>query len=153
MVIGKVPVGVEDDVARVSVELEPAVTEAGLNVAVAPAGRPEADNDTVPVKPPTAVVDTVVVVEPPTVTDPEAGAALMVKSGAGLMVQVKLVEPEAPVVSVAVTVTVEVPAVVGGPGDRPGVAVVGRAAGSPGGPVVRGWAGGGAGGGVWRGAG
>ena len=44
-VIGKVPVGVDADVAMVSVELPPDEMVAGLNDAVAPAGRPEADSE------------------------------------------------------------------------------------------------------------
>jgi hypothetical protein len=81
IVIVEVPVGVDDVVASVNVELLPADTEAGLNVAVVPAGRPEADSVTVPVNPPMAVVDTVVVVEAPTVTEPEDGESEMEKSG------------------------------------------------------------------------
>src|SRR3954469_15497719 len=44
-VIGKLPVGVDAEVAMVSVEEPPDWTVAGLNVAVAPAGRPEADSE------------------------------------------------------------------------------------------------------------
>ena len=50
---------------------------------------------------------------------------------AGLMVQVKVALPLAPVVSVAVTVTVEVAAVVGVPEIRPVVELIDRPAGSP----------------------
>src|SRR5579859_2019522 len=45
-VIGYVPAGVEEDVPIVNVADPPAVTEEGLNDAVAPAGRPLVDNAT-----------------------------------------------------------------------------------------------------------
>ncbi len=48
-----------------------------------------------------------------------------------LIVQVKLAEPLAPVVSVAVTVTLEVPAVVGVPEMRPVEELIDRPAGRP----------------------
>ena len=48
-----------------------------------------------------------------------------------LIVQVKLAEPEAFVVSLAVTVTLEVPAVVGVPEIRPVEELMDRPAGSP----------------------
>ena len=52
IVSGEVPVGVEASVLIVSVEVpEPPVTVAGLNVPVAPAGRPDTDRETSPVKP------------------------------------------------------------------------------------------------------
>src|SRR3954466_15363973 len=44
-VIGKLPVGVDAEVAMVSVEEPPDCTVAGLNDAVAPAGRPDADSE------------------------------------------------------------------------------------------------------------
>ncbi len=50
---------------------------------------------------------------------------------AGLIVQVKLAEPEALVVSFAVTVTLEVPAVVGVPEMRPEEELMDRPAGRP----------------------
>src|SRR5260221_588861 len=87
IVIGKVPVGVVLTVVRVSVELLPTVTDVGLKVAVAPAGRPAAVRGMVPVKPPLAAVETVVAVEPPTVTEPEVGVSAMLKWG-GLLLRV-----------------------------------------------------------------
>jgi hypothetical protein len=59
MVSVKLPVGVLEVVATVSVELFPALTDVGLNVPVAPVGRPLTLRLTVPLKPPTAVVLTV----------------------------------------------------------------------------------------------
>jgi len=59
MVRVKLPVGVLVAVAMVSVELLPALTEAGLSEAVAPAGRPLTLKLTEPVKPPIALVLTV----------------------------------------------------------------------------------------------
>ena len=47
------------------------------------------------------------------------------------MVQVKVADPEAPVLSVAVTVTLEVPAVVGVPVISPVEELIDRPAGSP----------------------
>jgi hypothetical protein len=54
IVKGKLPVGVLVAVATVSVELAPALMEAGLNVPVALAGRPLVLRFTVPVNPFTA---------------------------------------------------------------------------------------------------
>ena len=59
MVRVKLPVGVLEAVAIVSPELLPALTEEGLNVPVALAGRPLTLRVTEPVKPATAVVLTV----------------------------------------------------------------------------------------------
>jgi hypothetical protein len=55
----KLPVGVLDAVATVSVELAPTLTEAELNEPVALAGRPLTLKPIVPVKPVSAVVFTV----------------------------------------------------------------------------------------------
>ncbi len=55
MVMVNVPVGVKvASVVTVRVEEPDAVTDAGLKLAVAPAGRPLALNVTVPLNPPTA---------------------------------------------------------------------------------------------------
>ena len=54
-----VPPGVDDDVVTVSVELPAPVIDVGLKVAVAPAGNPVRLSATLPLKPFTAVVDTV----------------------------------------------------------------------------------------------
>jgi hypothetical protein len=51
MVIVYVPAGVVEAVEIVSVEVKLGVPEAGLKLAVAPDGRPEADRLTVSVKP------------------------------------------------------------------------------------------------------
>jgi hypothetical protein len=58
-VIVEVPSGVVGAVLTVSVELLPAVTEAGLKLAVAPAGRPLALRLTVPAEPAVTPVLTV----------------------------------------------------------------------------------------------
>ena len=58
-----VPDGVVEAVVMVSVDEPPAVTEAGLNDAVAPAGSPLADRDTVWAEPEVTAVATVAVVE------------------------------------------------------------------------------------------
>jgi hypothetical protein len=74
---------VDAEVASVSVEELPAVTEVGLKLAVAPDGSPEADSATDSVSPPVAAVEIVAVAELPWVTDPEAGLADIEKSEAG----------------------------------------------------------------------
>lgn len=66
--------------ARVSVELPGAPTEAGLKLAVTPAGKPEADRATAELKPPSAEIETVVLADAPWVTDKLEGARLTVKS-------------------------------------------------------------------------
>ena len=58
-------------------------------------------------------------------------AALTVQPPAGLIVQVNEAEPEALVVSLAVTVTEDVPAVVGVPEIRPVVELMDRPVGRP----------------------
>ena len=70
---------------RVRVELPPpgAAMEAGLKLAVTPAGNPEADNATAELKPPLTVVETVVLPEVPWVTLNDAGEAVMLKSAVG----------------------------------------------------------------------
>ena len=64
----------------VSVEELPAVTELGLNDAVAPAGRPLAVSVTVSADPLRTLVFTVVVTELPGFVEPEEGDVPMVKS-------------------------------------------------------------------------
>ena len=68
---------------RVSVELPlpGAAMEAGLKLAVTPAGNPEADSATAELKPPLTVVERVLVVELPWVTLNKPGEAVMLKSG------------------------------------------------------------------------
>ncbi len=76
---------------NVSVELPlpGAAMEAGLKLAVAPVGIPEAESETAELKPPLTVVEMVVLPELPRVTDRLAGDAVTVKLGdaAGLMVR------------------------------------------------------------------
>ena len=64
----------------VSVDEPPAVTEAGLNDAVAPAGRPLAEKVTVCAEPLVTAVETVVETEPPGLTEPAVGEAATEKS-------------------------------------------------------------------------
>jgi len=91
MVRVKLPAGVLLAVVIVSVELLPALTDVGLNVPLAPVGKPVTLKPTEPVKPLTAVVFTVYVVVPATVTVCELGLADSVKSGpAERTVNVKL---------------------------------------------------------------
>ena len=80
MVIGYVPAGVDDAVDKVSVEDPPELTEVGLNVAEAPAGRPDADNATDCADPAVVVVEIVEVAELPAVTVADAGLAASEKS-------------------------------------------------------------------------
>jgi len=108
MTMADVPVEVEPEAVRVST-LDPV---AGLvaNVGVTPLGRLEAASVTPPLKPPAAVMETVVVVLPPCVTVTLEGFAASVKLGtsAGLTVSENPVEavklPDFPVM-----VTVEKP--------------------------------------------
>ena len=82
MVMVNVPVGVKvASVVTVRVEEPEVLTEAGLNVAVAPAGRPLALKVTVPLNEPTAATVAVYVVLFPCVTACDAGVAVSVKSG------------------------------------------------------------------------
>ncbi|PSK65733.1 hypothetical protein B0E53_02284 [Micromonospora sp. MH33] len=67
-------------VAMVSVDEPPEVTEDGLNDAVAPLGRPDAENVTVCAVPLVVAVATVVETEPPAVTEPEVGESETEKS-------------------------------------------------------------------------
>src|SRR5687767_5478176 len=64
----------------VRVDDPPAVTEVGAKVAVAPAGRPLAENVTVCAEPLVTAVLMVEVTEPPGLTEPDAGAAVTEKS-------------------------------------------------------------------------
>jgi hypothetical protein len=95
----------------VSVEDDPAVTDAGENVAVAPEGRPLALNATDCAAPDVTADDTVVDDVPPAVTAPEAGLVVSEKSLAGALVTLRLsvavCDPDA---AVPVIVTLYVPA-------------------------------------------
>jgi hypothetical protein len=75
-----VPFGVLALVAMVSVADPPAVTDVGLNVAVAPLGRPDALSDTVCAEPAVTAVETVAVADEPAVTLPEVGDSVTEKS-------------------------------------------------------------------------
>jgi hypothetical protein len=70
--------------AKVKVELPlpGAAIDVGLNVAVTPAGKPEAERETAELKPPLTVVEIVVVRELPCGTDTLVGEALNAKFGA-----------------------------------------------------------------------
>ena len=76
----------------VNVNVEPpppgAAMDAGLKLAVTPAGNPDAERETAELNPPLTEVETVVLPEFPCVTERLAGDALTVKLGAaaGLMV-------------------------------------------------------------------
>jgi len=68
---------------NVEVPLPGAAKDAGLKLAVTPAGNPDADNETAELKPPLTVVVTVELPELPCVTLNEAGEAVTLKSGVG----------------------------------------------------------------------
>jgi hypothetical protein len=65
---------------NVTVELPPAATEAGTNPALAPAGRPEADNAIASALPETTAVLTAVEPEPPAVIETVEGVVPIEKS-------------------------------------------------------------------------
>jgi hypothetical protein len=88
-----VPTAADVVVAIVSVELCPAVTDAGLNVAVAPEGSPLADRVTVRAVPETSCVLIANVVLEPATTVRLAGFALREKSSVAPMT-VRLTEVE-----------------------------------------------------------
>ena len=66
---------------RVELPLPGAAMDAGLKLAVTPAGNPEVVSDTAELNPPLTVVEIVVLPEVPWVTLREAGEAEMLKSG------------------------------------------------------------------------
>jgi len=74
---------------RVEVPLPGAANEAGLKLAVTPAGSPEADSETAALKPPLTVVEIVLLPEVPCVTDRLVGEALNVKSGVATALMVR----------------------------------------------------------------
>ncbi len=87
MVRVKIPVGVDAVVLIVSVELPEVVIDVGTKLLVVLAGNPVTDRLTVPVYPLVGATVTVVLADPPWVTDPdEVGFALIVKSGVGAAV-------------------------------------------------------------------
>ena len=71
---------------NVSVELpEPgAAIDAGLKLAVTPAGSPLAESEMAELKPPETVVETVVAFVPPCATETLVGEAVIAKSGVGV---------------------------------------------------------------------
>lgn len=78
-----VPVVAVPAAENVSVEfpLPGAAMEVGLKLAVTPAGRPETDNETAELKPPTVALDMLVVPEEPWAIERLVGEALRIKSG------------------------------------------------------------------------
>jgi hypothetical protein len=96
-------------VLAVTVRLLAVVAELGLNAAVTPLGRPEADRATLPENPFKGVIVTAAVVLNPSATVNVLGEAERLKSGGGVTVSATVVEllrlPEVPLI-----VIVEVPA-------------------------------------------
>ena len=100
-----VPVTVDEPTVKVNVEgPDPgAAIEVGLNAAVMPVGRPDAESATAELNPPETLVLMVDVPVPPCAMETLVGEAEMVKSGTGaavtvkLMVEVCVVEPPVPV--------------------------------------------------------
>jgi hypothetical protein len=87
-----------------------AAIEAGLNAAVTPEGRPDADNDTAELKPPEIAVEMVELPEPPCDTESDDGDAETEKSGLAVALTVRLTLTECDIPPpVPVTVIVEVP--------------------------------------------
>jgi hypothetical protein len=87
MVMPETLTGVAAEVVTVIREVPPAVTAGGLNVALAPDGRPLADSVTVSAEPSTTEVPTVVLAEPPAAVEAEGGLTDMVKSLPPLLAQ------------------------------------------------------------------
>lgn len=69
---------------RVELPLPGAPIDAGLKLAVTPAGRPEADSEIAELNPPVTLVEIVVLPDCPCVTDKLVGDALKLKSGVAL---------------------------------------------------------------------
>lgn len=100
------------DSVRVADPEPGAAIEVGLNAAVTPDGRPEADSDTAELKPPDKVVDIVELPEPPWAIEIDAGADEIEKSGLATALTVRVIFTECVTPPpVAVIVTVEVPVV------------------------------------------
>ena len=104
IVILYVPAGVVVTVKIVRAELKSGTPEDGSKVAVAPAGRPEAERLTRSLNPPIAVTDTIAPTQTPCTTSAELGVTEMLKSGTGGMavtvssyVQLRVSPPPVPV--------------------------------------------------------
>ena len=76
---------------RVELPLPGAAIEAGLKLAVTPAGNPEADNATAELNPPLTVVEIVELPDVPCVTETVAGEALIVKFGVAAELTVRAI--------------------------------------------------------------
>jgi hypothetical protein len=81
MVMEVVPVGVFELVEIFRVDMKVGVPEDGLKLAVASDGRPEADKLTDSLKPPEPVTEMATIVDPPGVTEIDAGLELIVNAG------------------------------------------------------------------------
>src|SRR6266511_3645116 len=110
-VIGYVPGVVPAPTVKVSVELPPAVTDAGLKEAVVPEGRPLVFNAMPSALPLVIAVDMVEVPVPPCATETELGFALIEKSLSAVTVRFTVVVCVA-LAAVPVTVIGYVPGVV-----------------------------------------
>jgi len=92
MVIVSVPVAVAAVVEMLSVEVPEVLTEAGLKVALTPAGKLPVPRETVPLKLLSAPTVTVYVVPLPAVTARDEGDAEIVKSGIPFTIRVTVAE-------------------------------------------------------------
>jgi hypothetical protein len=110
-VTGYVPGGVPAPTVKVSVELPPALTDAGLKTAVVPEGRPLVLNAMLSALPPVIAVEMVEVPVPPCATETLVGFALIEKSFGAVTVRLTVVVCVA-VAAVPVTVIGYVPGVV-----------------------------------------
>jgi hypothetical protein len=128
-VIGYDPAGVDAKVARVRVEVQPGLHEAGDSVTVVPDGAPEADSDTDRVVPEIRPTVTVYDADCPAVTVPLPGRETEKSNGAAI-VSVSVALPVPPLL-VALNVTVDVAAAVGVPEINPVAVFSDKPAGKP----------------------
>src|SRR5207244_198298 len=128
------PVGVDADVVTVSVDEHAGLHEAGENAAVAPVGSPEAENDTDCAVPETSAAVIVLDTDCPgtTVLFPPLESEKSKDGGGGveLIVNVR-VAVSVPPLLLALSVTVNVPAVAGVPEINPVPLLIDSPAGSP----------------------